>query len=174
VYHVELRQFPHNHARFNLSDGELVALVDRWVREQWVEVGERRWNCNQATLAIVEGPQLPVQKLAMGRGWRSAQREGEDVTERVLAAAKGAMEQAAQQASAVAAAPGSAPVGVLSDPLDLGVLADLRSVAELLGHDPTALLEAWRVAAAGSPELAPSESLALAEQSLRAPDAASR
>lgn len=168
MFHIELRQFPHNHARFNLSDGELVALVDPWVREQWVELGERKWNCNQATLTIVEGPELPVQKLAMGRGWRTAQREGEDVTERVIAAAKAAMEQAGQ-ASAVAGAPASAPGGgVLSDPLALGV-----QIAALLGDDPSALLEAWRNAAVSAPGLAPSESLARAEQALRTSDAAS-
>ena len=170
MFHVELRQFPHNHARFNLSDAEVVALVDPWVREQWVEFGERKWNCNQAKLTIVEGPELPVQKLAMGRGWRTAQREGEDVTERVIAAATGAMERADQVAvpgGASSAVPGAGP-GALGDSLALGVLADLRSVATLLGDDPTGLLEAWRAAAASAPALAPSESLALAEQRLRA------
>jgi len=168
VFHVELRQFPHNHARFNLSDGELVALVDPWVREQWVELGERKWNCNQAKLTIVEGPLLSVQKLSMGRGWRTAQREGEDVTEQVLAAAKGAMEQV-EQASAIAGAPDTGPGGgVLSDPLALGV-----QIAALLGEDPSALLEGWRAAAASAPGLAPSESLALAERQLGAPHAGS-
>ncbi|HEX5853852.1 MAG TPA: hypothetical protein VFY36_12245 [Solirubrobacteraceae bacterium] len=161
MYHVELSQFPHNHARFNLSDGELVALVDPWIRERWVELGERKWNCNQATMTILEGPRLPVQKLSMGRGWRTAQREGEDVTERVMAAAKGAMEQAAREPGANGAPAGSA----VGDPLAMGV-----QMASLLGQDPTALLEAWHTVAAGSPGLAPSESLALAERKLRPSD----
>ena len=168
MYHVELRQFPHNHARFNLSDRELVALVDPWVRERWVELGERKWNCNQAKLTIVEGPELPVEKLAMGRGWRTAQREGEEVTERVLAAAKGAMEQATQAAVASSDALATTAGGLLSDPLALGV-----QIASLLGQSPAALLEAWRAAAAGSPGLAPSDSLALAERTLRARGASS-
>jgi hypothetical protein len=170
VFHVELRQFPHNHARFNLSDADVVALVDPWVRERWVEFGERKWNCNQAKLTIVEGPELSVQKLAMGRGWRTAQREGEDVTERVIAAATGAMERAAQTAAPGGASNGVADAGsgALTDPLALGV-----QIAMLLGDDPTGLLEAWRAAAASAPALAPSDSLALAEQRLRASNAVS-
>jgi hypothetical protein len=163
VFHIELRQFPHNHARFNLSEGELRALVAPWVGEQWVELGERKWNCNQATLTIVEGPQLPVQKLSMGRGWRTAQREGEDVTERVLAAAKSEIEAAAQPPASpsVATSPPADPL--MADPLGLGV-----QIASLLGPDATALLQAWRAAAAGAPGLAPSESLAMAEHQLGA------
>jgi hypothetical protein len=165
VFHIELRQFPHNHARFNLGEGELRALVAPWVREQWVELGERKWNCNQATLTIIEGPQLPVQKLAMGRGWRTAQREGEDVTERILAEAKSELETATQAATVRSGtAPGPAADGSMADPLAVGV-----QIAALLGPDATALLEAWRGASAGSPGLAPSESLALAERQLRAP-----
>src|ERR1700685_2045412 len=132
MYHVELRQFPHNHARFNLSDGDLVALIDPWVRERWVELGERKWIATQATITILEGPQLPVERISMGRGWRTEQREGQDVTERVLAAAKTAIEQADQApapATAPAAAGGTASAapaaaldhGLLSDPLALGV-----------------------------------------------------
>jgi hypothetical protein len=168
VFHVELRQFPHNSSRFNLSEQELRALVDPWVREQWVELGERKWNCNQAKLTILEGPRLAVEQLAIGRGWRAAQRESTDVTERVLEAATSAMRQAlATPAPTPQLAPASA-AGLLSDPLALGV-----QIASLLGSEPTRLLEVWRAAAASSPGLAPSESLALAEQQLAAPDASS-
>jgi hypothetical protein len=48
------------------------------------------------------------------------------------------------------------------DPLTLGV-----QIAALLGPDAVRLLDAWRGAAVGTPGLAPSESLALAEQALR-------
>ncbi len=43
-------------------------------------------------------------------------------------------------------------------------------VLPLLGPDPDALLAAWRLAAERRPELSPSESLALAEQTLRSLD----
>jgi hypothetical protein len=164
VYHVELRQFPHNHSRFNVTDGELRALVDPWVREQWVELGERKWNCNQARLTILEGPQLSVEKLAMARGWRTAQREGEDVTERVLEAAKSAIAQVPQ----MPASPGAPAGGGFGDPLALAV-----QIGSLLGADATRLLDAWRTAASASPGLAPSESLARAEQQLSSPAASS-
>jgi hypothetical protein len=191
MYHLELRHFPHSAWRFNLSEQDLAAIVQPWVREQVVDVGERKWSPHLAKLTILEGPKLDVTELSMGRGWRSAQRRSEDVTQRVLDAAKQAMQGAVAAAAmpavvpaaAVAPAPAApeaagpaaaapeaaAPAAdaptvaaALSDPVALGV-----QLAALLGPDPMALLEAWRVAAAGSPGLAPSDSLALAERAMR-------
>src|SRR5438445_7825638 len=85
MFHVELRQFPHNACSFNLTEAELFALVVPWSRERWVELGEREWSPHQARLTVLEGPRLPVEQLSMGRGWRNAQRQSEDVTERMLA-----------------------------------------------------------------------------------------
>lgn len=178
MYHVELRHFPHNAWRFNLSEQELAAIVQPWVREQAIDVGERKWSPHLARLTLLEGPKLDLTELSMGRGWRSAQRRSEDVTERVLDAAREAMHghvpeegvgavasAAAVNQAAAAAAAASAPAAAapaLNDPIALGV-----QLAALLGPDPTALLDAWRAAAAGSPGLAPSDSLALAERVLR-------
>jgi hypothetical protein len=86
VYHLELRQFPHVARRFNQSEQQVLALARPWVGEEWIEEAERKWNMNEATLTILEGPKLSMADLAMGRGWRNAQRRSEDVTERVLAA----------------------------------------------------------------------------------------
>jgi hypothetical protein len=185
MYHIELRQFPHNVCRFNLSAPELGAIVTPWVSEQSVEVGERKWRTDQAKLTILEGPQLGMEQLTMGRGWRAAERESKDVTERLLAEAKQALAgqvgavgvaAAAQPVATGAASMATTPVGstsqseatALADPLTLGMLADLRSVASLLGGDPAVLLAAWREVAARTSGLAPSESLALAERELRA------
>jgi hypothetical protein len=167
MYHLELRHFPHNASRFNLSEQELRAIVEPWVREQIVEFGERKWSPHVAKLTILEGPRLDVAQLNMGRGWRSAQRTSEDVTERVLEAAREASQRVAPgdapPVPAVSSPPATPPVaGALSDPVALGV-----QLAALLGSDPMGLLEAWRVAAAKSPSLAPSESLALAEHAVR-------
>jgi hypothetical protein len=184
MYHVELRHFPHSAWRFNLDDPQLRAIVEPWIREQAVDFGERKWSPHLAKLTILEGPKLEVAQLSMGRGWRAAQRQGEDVTERVLAAARHALQAAPPPAVAPAAAPastapaataGGAPMsagaasaaagesaGALSDPVTLGV-----QLAALLGPDPMGLLDAWRAAAAGSPGLPPSDSLALAERALR-------
>jgi hypothetical protein len=159
VYHVELRQFPHNMCRFNLGERELVdTIVGAWAREQWIEFGERKWNPHQARLTVLEGPQLAVEELAMGRGWRNAQRHSEDVTERVL-------EQARQDAQAAATAATEAEAGAAG--------ADER-LQPLLGSDPVALLAAWRLSAERRPELAPSETLALAEATLKSLDASER
>jgi hypothetical protein len=181
VYHVELRQFPHLHRQFNLSDQELRALVMPWVYGQEIEVGERKWSIHRAKLVILEGPHLDTAELAMGRGWRAAQRQSQDVSQRITAAARQEIESSvppavAQGVPAGAAAAGlagapagtgaAAPGGVLSDPLALGV-----QIASLLGADPTRLLEAWRAAASAAPELSPSQCLALAERQLEQPDA---
>jgi hypothetical protein len=139
MFHIELRQFPHNACAFNLTDAELSQIVGLWSREQWIELGERKWNPHQARLTVLEGPHLEVEELAMGRGWRNAQHRSEDVTERVIARARGTDEDAELQ--------------------------------PLLGSDPSALLQAWRLAAERRPELSPSESLALAESTLHSLDA---
>jgi hypothetical protein len=174
MYHVELHQFPHNMSRFNLTDAELGAIVQPWVREQVVDFGERKWSPHQARLTILEGPQMPLEQLTMGRGWRAAQRQGKDVTERVLAAAREALAAVAPappqpRASSLPSAqmpvaPPQQPAqgAPLADPLALGV-----QLASLLGEDPARLLSAWKEVAARSSGLAPSESLALAERQLR-------
>jgi hypothetical protein len=165
MYHLELRQFPHNLCRFNLTEQDLRALLAPWVLDRPVELGERRWSPLQASLTVLEGPRLELQQLSMGRGWRTAQREGEDVTARVIAAASDAVRTAAgaQPVAAPSSQGSSAPppidAAAIGDPLALGV-----QLASLLGGDPARLLAAWRQAAAEQPGLAPSETLALAEE----------
>jgi hypothetical protein len=191
MFHIELRHFPHTASRFNLSEDELRPIVIPWVRDQWIEVGERKWNPQEATITILEGPTLEVQELKMGRGWKAAKRRGEDVTERVLGISRQAEEdrakaqdearieeaaraQIASQGAYTAdfPAPATAPAGAakpivpppapsLADPLALGV-----TLASLLGSQPAQLLAAWQQAASGSPELLPSETLAQAERAL--------
>jgi hypothetical protein len=164
MYHVELRQFPHNMCRFNLTDAELGSIVEPWVRQQLVEFGERKWHPQQAKITILEGPQMPLEQLTMGRGWRAVQRNSQDVTDAVLASARAAL---AAPAAAPSASSQPDAESALADPLALGVLTDLRSVASLLGEDPGRLLAAWRAVAARSTGLSPSEALALAERDVR-------
>ncbi len=159
MYHIELRQFPHNMCRFNLSEQELLATVTApWAREQWIELGERKWSPHQAKLTVLEGPELALDQLKMSRGWRNAQRQSEDVTERVLAAAKQAAEATV---AAVVGDPGGLATGS-SAPRD----ASETGLLSLLGPDPAALLQAWRLVVERRPELSPSESLELAEETL--------
>jgi hypothetical protein len=193
VFHLELRDFPHNMCRFNLSDEELHPIVEMWSRGQVLEYGEHRWNPQNATMKVLEGPQLPLGQLTMGRGWTIAERQGTDVTDRLIAAARDALfaggggpgvaSGAGGAGGAVASAPlgspgagggavsqgaAAGPAGApLGDSFALGM-----QMAALLGPDAMRLLDAWRAAAASSPGLAPSETLAKAEGAVRSADAA--
>jgi hypothetical protein len=174
VYHVELRKFPHTVCRFNQSEQQVRALVVPWVNEEWIEEGERKWNSNEATLTVLEGPKLSMPELAMGRGWRNAQRRSEDVTERVLGAARAADETAAggegrpaAGASAAAGAPraaaprdAAADSRLLADSLGLELLAQLDAGS-------LALSRAWSLAAERLGDGSAAESLALAELAVR-------
>jgi hypothetical protein len=161
MFHIELRQFPHNMCHFNMTEQELFAQVlDGWAREQWIELGDRKWNPHQSKLIVLEGPQIPIEQLSMGRGWPTAQRQGEDVTERMIAQAKQAIQAAATQP---AAAPPLASAASAEAPAE-----QLRG---LLGDDPAALLQAWRLTSERRPEISPSEALALAERTLSSLDA---
>jgi hypothetical protein len=88
VFHVELRQFPHQARAFNLTREELDARVlGPWLSAGGVDLDDRRWTSDRARLTIYDGPALSADQLGMGRGWGNVTREGEDVTERLLAEA---------------------------------------------------------------------------------------
>jgi hypothetical protein len=172
VFHVELRQFPHNAVRFNLDEAELLALVEPWASGRWIELGERKWSPHHARLTVLEGPRLSVQELSLSRGWRNAVRQGEDVTEQMVARAS---ESAAEGTAAEATAAGAGQPRVAPAEVHTGTLSGNRSAADgysaaellaLLGDDPRVLLAAWQLVAARRPELSPSEALALAEDTL--------
>jgi hypothetical protein len=179
VYHIELRQFPHNLCHFNMTAEQLdAAVVDPWARDQWIELGDRKWSPHQAKLTVLESPYIPVEELSMGRGWRTAQREGRDVTERVLAAARERMAGGAQtppsgsgQASADVdndlartplksiAVPDAPGVDLLADSMGLELLGRL-------GTDAAPLRSAWELAGTRHPDHTASECLALAERAV--------
>jgi hypothetical protein len=164
-YHLELRQFPHVARRFNQSEQEVLALAKPWTGEAWIEEAERKWNMNEATLTILEGPKLSMADLAMGRGWRNAQRRSEDVTERVLdrfrkpdrGGASGAAQDEAHVANAAATAP---DIALLADSLGLELLA-------LLDDGPVMPMRVWRLAQERLVGRPPAEALALAERAVR-------
>jgi hypothetical protein len=88
VFHVELRQFPHQTRSFNLTREELDArILGPWVSGRSVELDERRWPPDRTRLTIYEGPALAGDQLGLGRGWANVTRDGEDVTARLLAEA---------------------------------------------------------------------------------------
>ncbi len=174
AYHVDLRQFPHNACRFNLTRQELWStIVEPWAREQWIEMGERKWSPHQARLTILEGPHIPVEQLSMGRGWRVAQREAHNVTEQLLATAREAANPqsgaSATQGGETGAQPDNRPHDDRSGASgDDGLLADSLGL-ELLGAIGTGeapLRRAWELACARHPERTAGQCLMLAERAV--------
>ena len=136
-------------------------MLAPWLAGEVIEVGDRKWNPHQAKIKILEGPELELQELSMGRGWRAAERRSQDVTDRLLGRPGGVpspLASASSPAPATVAGPG------LADPL-----AALVQIGALLGPEAPQLLEAWRAAAAADPSLSPSGALAAAEAILHGP-----
>ena len=89
MFHVELRQFPHQTRAFNLTRDELDArVVGPWIAGEPLELNEYRWLPDRATLTIYEGPLLEVGDMGLGRGWQNVTRNGRDVTQEVLIEAR--------------------------------------------------------------------------------------
>jgi hypothetical protein len=191
TYHVELRDFPRTLTRFNQSGQQLGAIVLPWVENRIVEMDDDKWAPWESTITILEGPSIPLGGLSMGRGWKTALREGSDVTDRVLDEARRAIADgsayvqapaendappaaAAEPATAEPAVdypsgapdPSAAPAGTLVAAHEPET-ATASETAELLGSEPQRLLATWRAVAARTAGLAPSESLALAERELQ-------
>jgi hypothetical protein len=139
VFHVELRQFPHQARAFNLSRGELDArILEPWVSGAPIELQDRRWTSEKAKLTIVEGAELRAEEMGLGRGWNNATKSGQDVTARLLEELRHSRQ---------------APVNEIKE----AIVAACRGSAIALG-------EVVAVAGARDPERRPSELLGAAEQ----------
>ncbi len=139
MFHVELRQFPHQTRAFNLTLEQLEARIVRpWVSEGAVELDDRRWSSERAKLTVYEGPELSPDQLGLGRGWANVTRAGEDVTARVLA----------ERVS-------PAPVAELK-----------REVVDRCGYGPLTLGRLVELTAERYPQSRVSERLALCEQAV--------
>lgn len=151
VYHLELRHFPRNLCRFNLSGEELRATVlEPWAADRLFELGELKWDPRQARLTVLEGPRIPPTQLSMGRGWRTAQHQSKDVTAQLLATATGETDRPDRDTRAV---------DPMADSLGLELLAQMRD-------EPTPLRRVWELASARDPSAPASETLAIAERAL--------
>ncbi len=72
MFHVELRQFPHQARAFNLTRDQLEArILGPWVSGGSIELDDRHWLPDRARLTIYEGPHLAPDQLGMGRGWQN-------------------------------------------------------------------------------------------------------
>lgn len=142
MYHLELRQFPHVARVFNLSRDELeTQFVRPWIAGTIIEHDDRRWTPERARLLILEGPELRMDELGMGRGWGSASKSSTDVTDAILGAARRGAEARPEVES-------------LKDAVD-EVAARAISFGDVMA-----------LAVAAQPTWRPSEQLALAEQTV--------
>jgi hypothetical protein len=139
MFHVELRQFPHQARAFNLSREELDArILEPWCSGAPIDLQDRRWTSEKAKLTILEGAQLRPDEIGLGRGWSNATKSGRDVTAKLL-------EDARQSRQA--------PADELKEAI----------VAACAGS-PIPLAQVVAVAAAREPQRRPSEVLGAAEQ----------
>jgi hypothetical protein len=89
VFHLELRQFPHVARAFNLTREELDRrFAQPWVTGTEIQHEDRIWAPGKAKLTIMEGPQLRLEELGLGRGWATVGKTSQEVTETVLAEAQ--------------------------------------------------------------------------------------
>jgi len=88
MYHVEISAGFHRARVFNLDRGDLMSkVVEPWLEEQSIEMGDREWNPRDSSLRILEGPEMKNQDLSFGQGWANAERASESVTREILNAA---------------------------------------------------------------------------------------
>jgi hypothetical protein len=144
-----------------------------WAQKELVEVNGQKWDPKSATITILEGPEIPIHRLSLGRGWPLAEKQGEDVTARVIAEARQAVSDGSAYREPADHQPlsTSEPLPPADDypsagPAAAGPLSAGVELAGLLGPDASRLMAAWRSVSARTSGLSPSESLAVAEREL--------
>jgi hypothetical protein len=128
AFHVEI-SVPMRHARvFNLDREDLIAkVVEPWLANRKIEMGDREWVPEESSLRILEGPHMEPPDLSFGQGWANAERKSDEVTRELLAAA---------------------PRPTAPDAFLIEAESPDRLVAELLGGHGARPIE-WREAQAG-------------------------
>lgn len=87
-FHVELSAGLHHARVFNLNREDLIAkVVEPWLENRTIAMGEREWAPRESDLKILEGPEMAGPDLAFGQGWANAERSSENATRRILEAA---------------------------------------------------------------------------------------
>jgi hypothetical protein len=89
AFHVEI-SMGFRHARaFNLDEARMRAeILDPWMQGRIIRLGDKDWEPRDCSLIILEGPQLADTDLSMGRGWSNAERSSENLTRRLVDAAR--------------------------------------------------------------------------------------
>jgi hypothetical protein len=149
MYHVEIRDFPHNTHAYNLDQARLNAvLLDAWVRGEIFELGGREWIPARSKLTILEGEELPLHMLSMGRGWNNARHRSKDVTDQLLAGAKANIKP-----------------NVLADSERADMV--IRDILARVAMGPLSLATVWDRAEIAAPEASSGEWLVLAQGALQ-------
>lgn len=128
AFHVEISSSLNRARAFNLDEAEVQRLVERWVSDLMIELGDREWQPRKSSIKILEGPILEGPELSFGQGWSNAERSSKAVTRELVTATA---EEAATGATSVIV------VGATE--------AAERTVAEI-GLDPEASRISWKEA----------------------------
>jgi hypothetical protein len=88
-FHIEVSSGLQHARSFNLSAEELQRTVlEPWLSSRPVLLGDRKWDPEESELRILEGSELSNPELSFGQGWANAERGSEDVTRRIVEAAR--------------------------------------------------------------------------------------
>jgi hypothetical protein len=101
-FHIEVSSGLQRARSFNLTTEELQRTVlEPWLSGRPVLLGDRRWDPEESELRILEGSELSNPELSFGQGWANAERGSEDVTGRIVEAARDQRGSAAGPAALV-------------------------------------------------------------------------
>lgn len=86
AFHVEISSGFRQRARaFNLDEASLRrTILEPWVADRIVELGDKRWQPRDCKLIVLDGPELADTDLSMGRGWSNAERSSTNVTRQLV------------------------------------------------------------------------------------------
>jgi len=88
-FHIEVSSGLQHARSFNLSAEELQRTVlEPWLSGRPVLLGDRKWDPEESELRVLEGSELSNPELSFGQGWANAERGSEDVTRRIVEAAR--------------------------------------------------------------------------------------
>lgn len=143
MFHVEVRRFPHVARSFNLTDSQIQSdVVQPWVRGIPIVLEERQWTSEKTRLTIYEAPEIAPEERGMGRGWSKVTRDGTEVTDPLLSAAREQLRAGNPAAS----------------------LPDLKR--DLLARDEASLPDVVALVNERHPKWRPSQRLSLVEQAV--------
>jgi hypothetical protein len=152
MFHVEIRMGMSVAREFNLDDrGLYLTFLEPLLSDREFSFEGHDYFPRHTRIVVLEGPELPLDQLGMGRGWGNAERTGTDVTESVLAKARAHL--ASHPAGTAPAHPAPAAPAAVEDALRERLIGRLSA-------GPVTLADIAAIAADLMPESPPEEQLA--------------